>query len=183
VGSTSPTPKTSASTSAGSAPTPALPDHNTPLRPSKLLAAVKALGVDPKKPLGTIPDAKKKELMKLFVTALGYADKEECGGCHIGDDYERETRNMKVARKMWSEFVMPLRDAQGGAIFCDSCHAGKAKPLDRGNMDALEKMMETDYQGKLTRADKKDHDCSTCHGPGKDPEPKIIEKLWGIKAK
>src|SRR5262249_20109724 len=134
--------------------------------------------VDVHRPLASLPNAKKKELMNFFVKALGY---EDCQGCHIGDDYERETRNMKITRKMWETFVMPLRDAQGGAVFCDSCHAGKAKPLDQANEDGLKKLMETDYQGKLTRADKKEHDCTTCHGPG--PEPKIIEKLWRIKAK
>ena len=122
--------------------------------------------------------AKKKAVMALFVKALGY---EGCTGCHVGDDYEKPTRNIKVARKMWDHFVVGMRDAKGGTLFCDSCHGGKAQSLDRSNMEALQKLMETDYQGKLTRADKKEHDCSTCHGNG--PEPKIIEKLWGIAPK
>jgi hypothetical protein len=176
----SPAATPSGSGTASVAPKPELPDHNTHIRASTQLAGVQQIGVDLRKPLSTLTNAKKKELMKLFVTSLGY---EGCEGCHVGDDYEKETRNVKITRKMWETFVMPLRDAQGGTLFCDSCHAGKAKPLDRANMDALQKLMETDYQGKLTRADKKEHDCSTCHGAGAQPEPKIIEKLWGIKAK
>jgi hypothetical protein len=171
-------PAPSGNASAGQSPKQPLPDRNTPIGETKLLTGVKQLGVDVRKPLGSLPNAKKKELMNFFVKALGY---EDCQGCHIGDDYERETRNMKITRKMWETFIMPLRDAQGGTLFCDSCHAGKAKPLDRANDDGLKKLMETDYQGKITRADKKEHDCSTCHGSG--PEPKIIEKLWGIKPK
>ena len=35
--------------------------------------------------------------------------------------------------------------------------------------------------GKLTRADKKEHACSTCHG--ESMEIAIIDKLWKIPAK
>jgi hypothetical protein len=38
--------------------------------------------------------------------------------------------------------------------------------------------MESDYVGKLTRADKKDHECATCHTDAL--ETKIFEKLWKI---
>ncbi len=148
---------------------------NTPIQASKLLDEVRRIGVDPSRPLASMSVQKKKKLMPLFVKALGY---ESCTGCHVEGDYEKVTRNIKVARQMWDHFVVGMRDAQGGALFCDSCHGGKAKSLDRSAMDGLQKLMETDYQGKLTRADKKPHDCSTCHGAG--PEPKIIEKLWGI---
>jgi hypothetical protein len=118
--------------------------------------------------------------MKLFKQALGY---DSCGGCHVGDQFEKPTRNKEITRKMWETFLVPLRDAKGAPLFCDSCHAGRAKNLDRDAMDGLQRVMETDYQGKLTRADKQPHDCSTCHGKGQEPEPKIIEKLWGIAAK
>jgi len=154
--------------------------NNTPIQPSKLLDEVRKIGVDPTRPLSELSLVKKKKLMPLFVKALGY---ETCTGCHVEGDYEKVTTNVKIARQMWEHFVVALRDAQGGALFCDSCHNGKARSLDRSNMDGLQRVMETDYQGKLTRADKKPHDCSTCHGAGKEPEPKIIEKLWGIAAK
>ncbi len=148
---------------------------NTPIQPSVLVADAKKLGIDFKVPLAKVPFATKKKLMPLFVKALGY---EGCTGCHVEGDFEKETRNMKVARGMWDHFVVGLRDAQGNATFCDGCHSGKAKSLDRSNMDGLKRIMETDYQGKLVRADKKAHDCTTCHGDA--AELKIFEKLWGI---
>jgi hypothetical protein len=152
--------------------------NNTPIRPSVLLSEVRKLGVDPTKPLSAVPAQTKKRLMQLFKQALGY---ETCAGCHVGDDYDTPTRNKEITRKMWDKFLVGMRDAQGGALFCDSCHAGKAKSLDRSAMEGLQRLMETDYQGKLTRADKKAHDCTTCHG--EKPELNIIEKLWGIAAK
>jgi hypothetical protein len=168
-----------APTSAPVAPKPPVSlGNNTPIQASKLLDEVRKLGVDTAKPLSAMSVQKKKKLMPFFVKALGY---ESCTGCHVEGDYEKVTRNIKVTRQMWDHFVVNLRDAQGGALFCDSCHNGKAKSLDRASMEGLQRIMETDYQGKLTRADKKPHDCSTCHGAG--PEPKIIEKLWGIAEK
>jgi hypothetical protein len=85
---------------------------------------------------------------------------------------------MKVARGMWNHFVAPLRDEKGGAVFCDSCHGGAKLVLNRADKKAVEKFMEDEYEHKLTRADKKDNECGTCHGDAM--ELKIIEKLWNI---
>ncbi len=150
-----------------------------PVGPSALLADVKAAGVDLTKAssLDKLPAAQKKKLMPLFVKALGYAG---CTGCHAKEgDFKTETRNMKIAEEMFDHFVAGLRDDKGGAIFCDSCHAGKAKPLSRADQGALKKFMDTDYVQKLARADKKDHECATCHGEAL--ETKIIDKLWKVK--
>jgi hypothetical protein len=160
------------------APAPAAMGNNTPIRPSALLAEVKKLGIDTTKPLSAIPLQIKKQLMPLFKQALGY---ESCSGCHIGNDYDKPTRNKEITRKMWEKFLVGMRDAQGGGLFCDSCHGGRAKSLDRTAMEGVQRLMETDYVTKLARADKQPHDCTACHG--KEPEPKIIEKLWGIAAK
>jgi hypothetical protein len=166
-----------APSSAPSATPPPALGNNVPIRPSALLAEVQKIGVDTTKPLSSIPLPQKKQLMKLFKQALGY---DSCTGCHVADQYEKPTRNKAITRKMWDTFLVQLRDDKGGPLFCDSCHGGKAKSLDRSAMEGLQRIMETDYQGKLTRADKQPHDCSTCHGKGQEPEPKIIEKLWGI---
>jgi len=166
--------------SASAAPSAGPPNmgNNTPIQASVLVADAKKLGIDFKTPLAKVPFGTKKKLMPLFVKALGY---ESCNGCHVEGDFQKETRNMKVARGMWDHFVVGLRDAQGAPMFCDACHNGKAHPLDRSAMDGLKRIMETDYQGKLTRADKKPHDCSACHGEA--AELKIFEKLWGIADK
>jgi hypothetical protein len=156
------------------------PSGNTPLGPSKYLEDVKKIGIDLKKAteLEKIALSEKKKLMPLFQKSLGY---DSCSGCHVEGDYKQATRNMKIARGMWKSFVAALRDEKGNPVFCDSCHQGKAKLLNRADNDGVQKFMKSDYQDKLTRADKKDHECSTCHGEGM--EMKIIEKIWKVPAK
>lgn len=149
---------------------------STPLQASKMLDEVKKIGVDLSKSpdLAKLPMAQKKKLMPLFQKALGY---ETCNGCHVEGDYKADTFNKKAASGMWKHFVADLRDEKGGAIFCDSCHAGSEHVLGH-DKEAVKKFMETDYEGKLTRADGEEHGCGTCHGD--TMETKIIEKLWGV---
>ena len=72
-----------------------------------------------------------------------------------------------------------LRDDKGAAtIFCDSCHQGKDKILNRTDLKAVGKYMDEEYVNKMARADKKDHGCSTCHGD--TMEMKIQDKLWNV---
>ena len=153
---------------------------NTPLSASKLAEDVKKIGIDLSKTpdITKLPLDKKKKVMPILQKALGY---DACTGCHVEGDMKAETRNKKIAREMWNKFVGPLRDEKGGPIFCDSCHNGKNKVLNRADKEAVKKFMETDYEGKLTRADKKEHACSTCHG--ESMEVAIIDKLWKIPAK
>lgn len=153
---------------------------STPIRESKMLEDVKKAGVDLKKipDFDKMPLATKKKLMPLFQKAMGYAD---CQGCHVKDDFKAETRHIKITRGMWKHFVVAVRDEKGGAVFCDTCHDGNEKNLDRSDRKAMEKFMEDEYEHKLTRADKKDNECSSCHGDAM--EMKIFEKVWGIPAK
>jgi len=178
-----PTASAAAPTASAAAPPPPVAPpagigNTVPIQPSKLVEQARKLGVDFKQSFAAMPFQQRKKLMPLFVKSLGY---DGCTGCHVDGDFEKVTRNMKVARAMWDHFVVGLRDAQGGALFCDSCHGGRAKSLDRANPDGIKKVMETDYQAKLTRADKKPHDCSGCHGD--PPELDVIGKVWGIAAK
>lgn len=181
-GSSAPSGEPGAAPASSSAPAPAAggPSGNTPIGPSKYIEDVKKIGIDFKKAteLEKIPLADKKKLMPFFQKSLGY---DSCTGCHVDGDYKQATRNMKIARGMWKSFVAALRDDKGNPIFCDSCHQGKAKLLNRANRKAVADFMESDYQNKLNRADKKDHACSTCHG--EDMETKIFEKSWKISAK
>lgn len=150
---------------------------STAIQASKMLEDIKKLGIDlAKSPdLAKIPTQPKKKLMPLFQKALGY---DACTGCHVEGDFKKDTRNMKVAREMWKHFVAEVRDEKGGLVFCDSCHAGSAKNLNRADKEAIKKFMEDEYEHKLTRADKKENECSSCHGDAM--ELKIIEKLWNI---
>lgn len=162
------------------APPAAAAKKSTPIRASAMLEDVKKAGVDLKKipELEKMPLAAKKKLMPLFQKALGYAD---CQGCHVKDDFKADTRNLKITRGMWKHFVVAARDEKGGALFCDSCHDSSPKNLDRSDRKAMEKFMEDEYEHKLTRADKKEMECTTCHTD--TMEMKIIEKVWGIAAK
>ncbi|MBK9258351.1 MAG: hypothetical protein IPM54_00775 [Polyangiaceae bacterium] len=162
------------------APPAAKGKPSTPIRESKMLADVKKIGLDINKlpEFDKMPLAQKKKLMPLFQKAMGYGD---CWGCHVKDDYKAETRHLKITRGMWKHFVVAVRDEKGGAVFCDTCHDGNEKNLDRSDRKAVEKFMEDEYEHKLTRADKKDMECSTCHSD--TMEMKIIEKVWGIAAK
>jgi hypothetical protein len=174
--SAEPTP-TAAPTTAPAAPPPAGPGNNARLQASQLVAAVKKLGIDFKRPLAQIPLPQKKQLMPLFQKSLGYTS---CGGCHVEGDFRQQTRNMKVARGMWEHFVVAMRDEKGEPIFCDSCHGGKDHILDRSDKEAVKRFMDSDYEDRLTRADQQKNGCRTCHGEGLEED--IIVKLWGIPA-
>ena len=161
---------------------PGMPATSAPLSATKFAAELKKLGFDGKKPVADLEKmdlAAKKKLMPLFTKALGYT---ECTGCHAADgDYNTSTRNMKISRKMWSQFVGATRDDKGGMIFCDSCHNGATKILNRVDRKAVGGFMHSNYVVRLTRADKQENGCATCHGTPMQPD--IIEKLWGIAAK
>ncbi|MEO7327663.1 MAG: hypothetical protein ABI193_03725 [Minicystis sp.] len=172
------TPPTS-STAPTATPAPAAV-NNVPLQPSKMLEDVKKIGLDLRKvgDLEKIEMSQKKKLMQLFQRSMGYSS---CTGCHVEGDFAKDTRNLQITRQMWRHYVVALRDDKGGPLFCDSCHAGNAKLLDRGDKKALVTFMTENYEGKLSRADKKEHGCVTCHGD--DMQMKIIEKSWKIPAK
>jgi len=163
----------------GGGDTPAAPKgENTPLKATEMLAAIKKAGLDPAKlpPMAKLTMGQKKKIMPALKKSLGYS---ECTGCHVEGDYKKKTRNTAIALKMWDEFVVPLRDEKGGPLFCDSCHSGTAKVLAHGDEDGVKKFMESDYEGKLTRADKEELACTTCHGDAMDNH--IIQDLWEIK--
>ncbi|EYF07942.1 hypothetical protein [Chondromyces apiculatus] len=158
-------------------PRPGEPAHSRPLSPTQMEEGLKKIGLDPMKLplLEKMPLAQKKKVMPLLQKSLGM---ESCLGCHKEGDFQTETRNMKVAREMWRHFVAPLRTEAGGAVFCDSCHGGDEHVLARADRKALEAFMDAEYVQKLSRADKSDMECGTCHGD--TMELQIIEKLWKI---
>lgn len=188
-GSAAPAPELAAPPAATSA-APA-PRVSTPLRPSSLLAEVAAAGVDLSAgvKLAELPPGPKKKLMRLFTRSLGY---EGCDGCHGLDergkiDMKLETRNLQIARRMYDDYVLGLRTREGGLLFCDSCHDGSAKILDRADHAALKRFMKGEYVGKLSRADQSEHTCATCHGEhregGGHHAHDIFGPLWGVAPK
>ncbi len=153
------------------------PAKSTPVQATKMEAELKKIGINLKKipELEKLTSAQKKKVMPLLQKSLGY---DTCQGCHAEGDFKKETRDMKVAREMWRNFVVPLRSENGGTLFCDSCHSGDEHVLNRSDRKAMQEFMEEEYEHKLSRADKQDMECGTCHGD--TMELKIIEKLWSI---
>ncbi len=130
--------------------------------PSAFADDLRALGLDPAKlpPLHKLSPKALRGVMKLLAKSLGV----KCGDCHEEGDFAAMTRRKKIAAKMWDEFVAELSfqdDSQ--PLFCDSCHQGRVKQLDRTDKKALGKWMDANFVARLKRKDGRDHDCETCH--------------------
>jgi hypothetical protein len=145
--------------------------------PTRLEAELRAAGLDPAAlpPLASLAVPARDEVMKAFSRSLGV----ECTGCHVSDqDFKAETRNKQIARKMWQEFVMPNRHADG-ALFCDSCHDGKLEPLAEASKKAMQAYMKAEYAAKIVKsASGEELACSACHG-----EPfveHVVRDLWKL---
>jgi hypothetical protein len=163
------------------------PAHHSPVPPvhhespttsvapgtTDMLDDLQQIGVDPTKDtdLSKIDMGKKRKLMRLFTKSLG----TDCSGCHA-DDFKEDTTNKKIARHMWSDFVAVLRDHAGAPIFCDTCHQGKMKIIARDDDKVLAAFMKANYVEKMSRGDKQEHKCASCHG---DPfEPDIFKNKF-----
>jgi len=183
--SVSATPTSPTGTTTGSAPTAtgttATPPSVGPMNPIKASAMgdeLKALGLDPKKlpPLAKMEPEKLRKVMKIITTSVG----GQCTTCHDANDFRAWTPNKKVASHMWNDWVRGLSLEDGSVLFCDSCHQGHMKFLDKKDKKELSKWMDANFVSKMKRLDKKEHGCETCHG---DPfDPKFLDK-WENEAK
>lgn len=165
----------SGSAAAGATPPPTAPMK--PLATSAMAEDLKKLGIDPLKPqpLNKLSPDTIRKLMPTFAKSLGV----KCEFCHDTNNFKAWTPKKRIASKMWQELVVGMSMDDGSALYCDSCHGGKAEFLDRADKKALSGWMDTNYVKKLKRSDKKDHSCEQCHG---DPfEPKVLDQ-WA-KAK
>jgi hypothetical protein len=175
--SAAPAPSGSASGAASNATTTKPPVSGAPMKAiavSAMEADLKEIGLDPRAlpPLNKLEPEKLRKVMKKFTKALGV----QCSHCHDTKDFHAATPNKKIATHMWNDFTRSLKLNDGGVLFCDSCHGGHATFLDRSSIPTLAEWMKQNYEAKLSRVDKKDHSCETCHG---DPfEGKILTKLW-----
>lgn len=126
-----------------------------------MVADLQGLALDPKNlpPIEKLDPKALRRVMKLIAKSLGAT----CGDCHREGDFALPTPRKKVAAKMWDEFVTKLALADGTPLFCDSCHQGRTKQLDRTDKKALGRWMDANFVGKLKRKDDKDHECETCH--------------------
>jgi hypothetical protein len=152
---------TGSATGSASAPAPAPIEMRAPV-PSAMGADLQALGLDP----GNLPPIEKLDpralrgAMKLFARALGV----KCADCHVEGDFGAPTRRKKIAAKMWDEFAAKLAFGQDGSpVFCDSCHEGRIKDLDRSDKKALSKWMDAAFVAGMKRRDGKSEECESCH--------------------
>lgn len=136
---------------------------------AEILATLKEGGLDIANLPATLDEVlksskKRSAVMETFKLALGV----ECTGCHVAKgksvDYEADSPQKNVAKKMWTNFVKALKQKDGSALYCDSCHQGKKEFLDRSDKGALEGWMKANMVGKLDRRDGQAHACATCHG-------------------
>jgi Cytochrome c7 and related cytochrome c len=171
-----PTPASSA------APAVVAPSVSTPIEmkspvPSAMQAELHALGLDPSSlpPIEKLDAKALRGVMKLIAKSLG----AKCGDCHAEGDFASPTPRKKVAAKMWDEFVVKLAfAADGSPLFCDSCHQGRKKELDRTDKKALARWMDANFVEKLKRSDDKDHDCETCHV---NMEMRFVSRWAGVE--
>jgi nitrate reductase cytochrome c-type subunit len=136
---------------------------------SAMAADLQKIGLDLKKlpPMATLAKTEKKKLravMDYFVKATGFA----CKDCHDPDDFAKATPLKNETTHMWDEWARGMTLADGSPIFCDSCHQGQKKILDRSDKKALGKWMQAAFVDKLSRKDKKENNCATCHGTEMD---------------
>jgi hypothetical protein len=143
---------------------------------TKFEADLKEAGLDLAKikPMKMMKGKEKAKVMKVIAKSMGM----ECKDCHVDGKPKAYTRNKAIAEKMWDQFVVPHK-AEGGAVFCDSCHQGSAKNLDRGNREKVSDYMKQYTSKLMTKKKGGEVKCDTCHT--KDFEMKIVEKLWKIK--
>lgn len=104
-------------------------------------------------------------VMHSFNDALGI----DCNGCHAAND-ATATERVHIAARMWSDFVVSRRFADGRALYCDSCHQGRATFLQTDDSHALGLWMERYFADGLVRMDRRPNDCFSCHGTPFDPQ-------------
>ena len=144
------------------------------LAASKLAEDLKGIGLDINKlpKMAALKAQERSKVMPIIKKATGM----DCKDCHEDKDFKKETPAKIVARKMWDEFVVPMKSS-AGPLFCDSCHQGGHGFLDRKNKDAVSAFMDQ-YTKKLSKKDGKEVKCDTCHA---DMEMNVFEKVWKIK--
>jgi hypothetical protein len=152
-------------------PTEIAPPAAEPPAPSAFAADLAALGLDVQNlpPMDKLEPRALRGVMRLFARSLGV----KCADCHEPEgsgaasagarSFAMPTRRKKIATHMWNEFLVKLAAADGSPLFCDSCHEGRVRYLDRRDKKALASWMDAHFVAKLTRKDGKDHGCETCH--------------------
>jgi Cytochrome c7 and related cytochrome c len=124
---------------------------------------LKELGLDVRNlpPLAKMDPMKRRLVMDYVSEATG----ADCTDCHASEeDLKAMTPRKLVARHMWDDWTRGFTTADGGPVFCDSCHHGALTILDRRDTKKVGEWMKTSLVPKLARKDKKKVVCEQCHG-------------------
>ena len=142
--------------------------------PTALASDLQALGIDPANlpPIEKLEPKALRGVMKLLARSLGF----KCPDCHTEGDFAASTPRKRIAAKMWDEFAAKTTTADGGLMFCDSCHQGRSQLLDRTDKKSLAKWMDANFVDGLKQKDGKPRECETCHV---DMEMKFLTKWAG----
>lgn len=157
----------------GASRTTSPPTPPASVHPTAQLPALRALGLSPGElpALGDVPGAAVDKLMDTFDDSLDAC----CEDCHVKNDPRAPTRAKKISREMWHRFTRELVTLDGSPAYCDSCHAGSVRFLDRRDPEALRRWMRDNYVDKLRKRDGTAVECATCHG---EPfQPKLVESF------
>jgi hypothetical protein len=147
---------------------PPTPPRMAALQVSAMGDDLRAAGLDPSNlpAFEALTSRQVRRVMGTFTRSLGYA----CTDCHEQQDYRAPTRAKRLAARMWNDMVRPNAFEGSGALYCDSCHQGQGRFLDRSDKKAIAAYMSDNYTEKLKRGpEKKDVECETCHGDPMDP--------------
>ncbi len=142
------------------------PPSMQPVVPSTMEGELAAAGLDP----GHLPafeEIRPKELrrvMSTFTRSLGVP----CTGCHDASDYRLPTWAKRITIQMWNQMTRPY-SVEHKPLFCDSCHHGQARFLDRRDKKTVSAYMTVNYTDRLDRHDGSEVECATCHGEAFDP--------------
>jgi predicted small secreted protein len=156
----------SATTGASTAPMPPADGpaitsfgNNKPTIASTLLGKLAEAGIDTKNlpELSKLGGGEQTKVMNSFKKSLGV----ECNFCHTAN-FAADHPMKNVARRMWNENVRGIT-FEGGALYCDSCHQGKAQFLDKSDKKVLAAWMVVEYTKKMKRHGQQQV-CATCHG-------------------
>ena len=141
--------------------------------PTAMADALRDLGLDPKKlpPMEKLEPRALRGAMKLLAKSLG----AKCVDSHTEGDFAAPTRRKKIAAHMWDDFAARLSMADGSPLFCDSCHQGRIRQLDRRDKKALAGWMDQNFVAKLAGSGARPVECETCHV---DMEMLFLAK-WG----
>lgn len=136
------------------------------VKPSTMVADLTAMGLDLKNlpPLDKLKPEQMRKVMTTFTKALGW----QCKDCHGTGKFEAPTPMKNVTTHMWNEFVKGIT-FDGGPLYCDSCHQGKAKYLDKSDKKALGAWMDQEFDKKMKRGSA-NQTCASCHGEPFNPD-------------